>query len=66
MNPFWPFMTLPATQPPLSRQSRLQDLNARMTSFLSEKQASGTSCPQVLDNIKTARSEVQREMASRT
>jgi hypothetical protein len=64
MNPFWPFMALPAPQPQFSRRTRLQDLEARMSSFLSEKQASSTSCPKVLDNIKVAKSTVQREMAT--
>jgi hypothetical protein len=35
-----------------------------MSSFLSEKKASGTSCPQVLDNVKAARNKIQREMNS--
>ncbi|MBG6146659.1 hypothetical protein IWQ52_001731 [Labrenzia sp. EL_159] len=35
-----------------------------MSSFLSEKQASSTSCPKVLDNIKVAKSTVQRELAT--
>jgi hypothetical protein len=34
-----------------------------MSSFLSEKQASGTTCPKVLDNVKAARTSIQREMA---
>ncbi|MEO1111159.1 MAG: hypothetical protein AAFY05_02460 [Pseudomonadota bacterium] len=51
-------------QPKFTRRTRLQDLEARMSSFLSEKQASSTSCPKVLDNIKVAKSTVQREMAS--
>jgi len=57
-------MALPAMQPKFTRRTRLQDLEARMSSFLSEKQASSTSCPKVLDNIKVAKSTVQREMAS--
>ncbi|CTQ61657.1 MAG: hypothetical protein RIE06_21870 [Roseibium album] len=64
MNPFWPFTALPALQPKFTRQTRLQDLEARMSSFLSEKQASSTSCPKVLDNIKVAKSTVQRELAT--
>ncbi|CTQ54116.1 hypothetical protein LP7551_02648 [Roseibium album] len=66
MNPFWPFLAMPAMQPKFTRRTRLQDLDARMASFLSEKQASGTTCPAVLDNIKVAKSTVQREMATRT
>ncbi|MHA7773184.1 hypothetical protein [Roseibium sp. M-1] len=66
MTPFWPFRTLlPVSTPPLSRQSRLEDLNARMSSFLAEKQSCRTTCPKVLDNIKAARSNVQREMAGK-
>ncbi|WP_305987006.1 hypothetical protein [Roseibium sp. MMSF_3544] len=64
MTPFWPFMALPAVQPQFTRRTRLQDLEARMSSFLTEKQASSTSCPKVLDNIKVAKSTVQRELAT--
>lgn len=64
MTPFWPFMALPAVQPQFTRRTRLQDLEARMSSFLSEKQASSASCPKVLDNIKVAKSTVQRELAT--
>jgi hypothetical protein len=64
MTLFWPmFPVLPAMSARTTR-SRLKDLDARMTSFLSEKQASGTSCPQVLDTVKAARTEIQREMKS--
>jgi hypothetical protein len=41
----------------------LRDLDARMTSFLAEKQRSEDTSPDVLDNIKVARSKVQRELA---
>ncbi|WP_279625827.1 hypothetical protein [Labrenzia sp. OB1] len=34
-----------------------------MTTFLAEKQEASDTSPQVLDNIKTARSKVQRELA---
>jgi len=65
MPMFWPFFpTLPTHRAKVSRQTRLQDLDARMTSFLSEKQVSNSACPKVLDNVKTARSKVQREMAT--
>jgi hypothetical protein len=35
-----------------------------MASFLREKQTSDTTCPKVLDNVKTARSKVQCEMVT--
>jgi len=66
MNPFWPFAFLPrVSKPPLSRQNRLQDLDARMAAFLNAKKVSGTTCPKVLESVRTARSNVQREMTSR-
>jgi|GEM_PF-1784274 len=65
MNLFWPFAALPrVSKSPTSRRSRLQDLDARMASFLTAKKASGTTCPEVLKSVRTARSNVQREMAS--
>lgn len=65
MPMFWPFFPVMSAVPPLlQRRTRLQDLDARMTSFLSEKQVSSTACPKVLDNVKAARSKVQREMAT--
>ncbi len=62
MLPFWPFFGLALAQPLRTRQSRLQDLDARMASYLAEKQAAGASCPLVLDNVRAARSAVQREL----
>lgn len=65
MTFFWPFLQMPiAPSGHLSRRARLQDLDARMTSFLSEKQAAKAACPEVLDNVKAARTKVQREMAT--
>jgi len=65
MPMFWPFFpVLPATPAQHRRRTRLQDLDARMTSFLSEKQVTSSACPEVLDNVKAARSKVQREMAT--
>ncbi|WP_269582555.1 hypothetical protein [Roseibium sp. Sym1] len=65
MPMFWPFIPVfPVKSMQLTRRTRLQDLEARMSSFLSEKNASGTSCPQVLDNVKAARNKIQREMNS--
>ena len=62
MNPFWPFLTLPAAPQQFDRRTRLQDLDARMASFLKEKQISNAACPEVLNNISTARTKVQREI----
>ena len=65
MNPFLPFFSpFAALQRTPSRQSRLKDIDARMASFLREKQTSGAACPKVLDNVKTARSTVHCEMVS--
>jgi len=65
MTLFWPFLpAMSGTTVRPSRQTRLRELEARMSSFLSEKQASRSTCPQVLDNVKAARSTVQREMAA--
>lgn len=65
MPMFWPFFPVMSAVPSqLQRRTRLQDLDARMTSFLSEKQATNNACPEVLDNVKAARSKVQREMAT--
>lgn len=63
MIPFWPYPSLPAPQPRSIRRTRLQDIDSRMTAFLSQKQASGTPSPRVLDNIKAAKADIQREMA---
>lgn len=65
MTAFMPFFPIPAAQPRSIRRSRLQDIDDRMTSFLSQKQVSGTSCLQVLDNIKAAKADIQHEMAKR-
>lgn len=65
MTMFWPFFpVLPAVPAQHRRRTRLQDLDARMSSFLSEKQRSGSACPEVLDSVKAAKSKVQREMAT--
>jgi len=65
MPMFWPFFpALPAMPAQHRRRTRLQDLDARMHSFLCEKQASSTSCPEVLDNIKATRTKIQQEMNS--
>lgn len=65
MPMFWPFFpVLPAVPVQHRRRTRLQDLDARMTSFLSEKQRSGSACPDMLDKVKAAKSKVQREMAT--
>ncbi|GAB2187368.1 hypothetical protein [Roseibium sp. LAB1] len=65
MNLFLPFFSpFAALHRVPSRQSRLKDIDARMASFLREKQTSDTTCPKVLDNVKTARSTVQHEMAT--
>jgi hypothetical protein len=58
---FWTFFSIP-TQP--STRTRLQDLDARMTTFLAEKRISGGASPEMLDKVKVARSEVQQEMAA--
>jgi len=58
-----PPMAVPSARP---TRTRLQDLNARMTSFLAEKQACGDASPEVLDNIKAQRSKVRLEMAAET
>ncbi len=63
MNPFFPFMPFPAAASAVSRRTRLQDLDARMASFLSEKQALESACPDVLESIKTSKANVQREIA---
>lgn len=62
---FWPFFFIPpsAVQPRNRTTTRLRDLDARMTTFLAEKQQASDTSPEVLDNIKTARSKVQRELA---
>jgi hypothetical protein len=65
MNPFLPmFSPFAALHRAPSRQSRLRDIDARMASFLREKQTSNTTCPKVLDNVKSARSKVQSEMVA--
>ncbi|TYC63303.1 hypothetical protein FMN50_02905 [Rhodobacterales bacterium] len=66
MTPFWPFFPKMTAQDPGSvRQTRLQDIDARMTAFLSQKQVNGRSCERVIDNVKTAKADIQQEMTSR-
>jgi len=65
MNPLWTMFVMPTIRPTSERDTRLRDLDDRMASFLSEKEASDTACPKVLDNIRTAKSSVRREMAAR-
>ncbi|WP_428642980.1 hypothetical protein [Roseibium sp.] len=66
MLPLWPLFVPPALQPVMTRQARLQDLDARMASYLADKQATGTASPTVLDNVRSAKTAVQREMATRS
>ncbi|GAB4520666.1 MAG: hypothetical protein Tsb0019_21760 [Roseibium sp.] len=58
---FWTYFAMPHRP---STRTRLQDLDARMTTFLAEKRISGKASPEVLDNVKAARSKVQQEMAA--
>ncbi|MEP1930866.1 MAG: hypothetical protein ABJJ37_06290 [Roseibium sp.] len=66
MNPFWPFMAFTAPAPTSvtsARQMRLRDLDARMSSFLAEKQNGRGTCSRVTDNVKGNRMNVRRELA---
>ncbi|GAA0771656.1 hypothetical protein E1180_04420 [Roseibium denhamense] len=62
MTPFWAAMAMPGWKQPTARQTRLRDLEARMGAFLVEKDVTRTSCPNVLNNIRNARSSVQQEL----
>lgn len=63
MNPFWSFMALSRTPTTSTRHMRLRDLDARMSSFLAEKETTRTSCADVLDKVKDQRDQTRRELA---
>lgn len=65
MTGFPTFFPLPTVQPSSIRRNRLQDIEDRMISFLSQKQLSRASCVKVIDNVKAAKADIQHEMAKR-
>lgn len=64
MTLFWPYYgtgALPSSA--TSRRARLRDLEARMDSFLVEKQNSRNVCSKVLGNVKDVKSRLRGELA---
>lgn len=64
MTLFWPYYGIGALPSgTASRKARLRDLEARMESFLVEKQSSDNVCSRVLGNVKDVKSRLRGELA---
>ncbi|QDG77198.1 hypothetical protein [Labrenzia sp. PHM005] len=64
MTLFWPYYGINALPSgSASRRSRLRDLEARMDSFLVEKENSHGVCTRVLGNVKECKSRLRGELA---
>lgn len=67
MNPFWPFLPMTAPLPATdTRGVRLRDLDARMSSFLAQKEHQSATCTDVVDNVKGRRSRLRGELLERS
>ncbi|MEP3048902.1 MAG: hypothetical protein ABJL55_21365 [Roseibium sp.] len=58
------FTPLAPTAGTATRHRRLRDLDARMSSFLAEKECRQATSPLVVGNVKGNRMNVRREIAS--